>query len=137
MRFLLDQSLSARVAGDVEVACAFVRAAEALVRSAFPDIAVDLALAASRKGRGNEIGSRLAQHLDAASAACVALVLTLRGSRRPVVDSLRDAFRNEPMFEATMRLLCRRVFEPESAATHMLHVMPVPGSIEVGAPRWR
>lgn len=118
MRFLVDQSLSARLAGDADVADAFARAAEAILRSSFPQVAADIASAASRKGQGDAIGARLAQHLAPQSAACVAIVLMLRGARKPVVDALSSAFGRDLEFNETIKTLCGRVFASVSSPSN-------------------
>lgn len=115
-RFTLDRAFAAYNAGQRDLADAFARTAEAILRSAIPRIASDIANAASRKGRGAEIGSRLARRLTPALAACVAIVLLLRGARMPVVNVLSLEFGKHPDFDATVRLLCGRVFE-SSAST--------------------
>lgn len=129
LRFLLDRCFAAHQANRPELAGAFARAAEAILRSALPEIADDIAQAASRKGRGDAIGARLAQHLDALSAGCVALVLLLRGARRPAIDTLTNAFRNDAEFEATVKALCPRAIP----AARLAHAVPLP-QIEVAAP---
>lgn len=136
MRFLIDRALAAQQDGDADVAGAFARAAETILRLAFPEIADDLSKAASRKGQGGVIGLRLAQHLDPASAAGVAIVLMLRGARGPVVDALASAFRNKPEFSETIKTLCGPVLERGGASTLAPHSQ-APTSIEVGAPRGR
>lgn len=133
-RFTLDRALAAHKAGNVDVADAFAQAAEAILRSSFPQVADDIAHAASRKGPGDLIGCRLVEHLDAASAACVAMVLTLRGARRRVVDVLSLAFRHEPVFNATIALLCERVV---ITANQRPGRMIQPTTIEVAALRRR
>lgn len=135
--FLIDGALSARQRGCFELSDAFARAAEAILRSAFPAIADDIAQAASRKGQGNAIGARLAQHLDAVSAACVAMVLMLRGSRKRVVDVLASAFGAHPEFLATTRMLCQRLLDQMPASLSTSKNMISHPSIEVAAPRIR
>lgn len=114
-RFLLDRCLAAHEAKRPNVADAYARAAEVLLRAEFPHVTNDIARAASKKGQGEVIGALLAQHLTPRSAACAALVLVLRGARKPVVNALTSAFEKHPEFNATIRTLCRRVFEPVQA----------------------
>lgn len=137
LRLVLDRCFAAHQVDRPELAGAFARAAEVLLRSAFPEIGDDIGRAASRKGRGDAIGARLVQHLDAASAACVALVLTLRGARRPVVDAITRAFQHEPAFNDTIRILCRRAFELAPTPISKCRSRPAAASIEVGAPSQR
>jgi hypothetical protein len=118
MRFLIDRALAAQQGGDADVADAFARTAEAILRSSFPKVATDIALAASRKGRGDEIGARLVEHLDPASAASVAIVLMLRGARRPVIDVLAASSGRDPEFNETIRRLCGRVFASVSSPSN-------------------
>lgn len=137
LRFLLDRCFAAHQANRPELADALARAAEAIMRSSFPEIADDIARAASRKGRGHAIGARLVQHLDAPSAACVAMVLMVRGARKPAVNALVAAFGHHPEFVATTRMLCRRVFDGIPAlASSSMTVMERP-TIEVAAPAMR
>lgn len=119
MRFVLDRCLAANKVGDRKAADAFARCAQALLEAGYPHLATDMRRAASRKGQGDAIGARLAQHLKSPSAACMALVLLLRGARRPVIDTLRNAYGGDPEFNDTIRLMCRRVFEPVSATLPM------------------
>jgi len=113
--FLVDRSLLARRNGHLALSCELARSAEAVLRADLPNVSDLIGKAASRKGRGEAIGARLVQSLDAGMAACVALVLLLRGARRPVTDALRNAYGGDPEFNDTIRLMCRRVFEPVSA----------------------
>jgi hypothetical protein len=123
-RFLIDRALAANQSHQIDLADAYARAAEGIVKAHFPHLATDIATAASRKGQGAEIGVRLAQHLDPSSAGCVALVLLLRGARKPVINTLASAFRHDPEFDATVKMLCGRVFEPAStiAPPELTHV---------------
>lgn len=140
-RFTLDRAFAAYKAGQSDVADAFARTAEAILQSAIPAIASDIAKAASRKGQGAEIGGRLAQHLTPALAACAAIVLLLRGARRPVVDALSAEFGKHPDYGTTVRVLCGRVFESvtltSAISTPILTAMPALPSIEVAAPTLR
>lgn len=130
-RFAIDRAFAAHEAGRRYVADAFARAAEAILKLALPDIADDVALTASRKGRGDAIGPRLAPHLTADTAAAVAVVWMLRGARQPAVRALSEAFRSEPEFDATIRLLCSRIVaSPPPPAMSMV-------PIEVASPAWR
>jgi hypothetical protein len=111
---LVDRTLSTRRAGRSDLADVFVRAAEGLIATALPAHADAIASIASRKGDGRSIGSALAQHLSPASAAAVNVIWLLRGARRPAIDALAEAFRDDPIFNDTIRVLCARAFPPES-----------------------
>lgn len=130
LRFLLDRCFAAHQSNRPELADAFARAAEAILRATFPIIADDIAQAASRKGRGDVIGARLVQRLDAPSAACVAMVLLLRGARRPVIDTITRTFQHDDAFNATVRTLCGRMFGSESQTVSSPPNLPM----EVAAP---
>lgn len=140
-RFTLDRAFAAYKAGQRDVAGAFARAAEAILQSAIPGIASDIANAASRKGRGTETGGRLIRRLTPSLAACAAVVLLLRGARMPVVNALSLEFGEHPDFDVTVRLLCGRVFESvaltSAISTPILTAMPALPSIEVAAPTLR
>ncbi|QGZ93330.1 hypothetical protein [Terricaulis silvestris] len=136
LRFFLDRCFVAHQTRRPDLADIYARAAEAVLRAAFPQLAADIGRTASRKGNGDVIGARLAQHLSARSAAVVATVLTLRGARKPVVQALSAEFGSHPEFVATTKMLCRRVFDPLLATTSTMapSCAPVLASIEVAAP---
>lgn len=140
-RFTLDRAFAAYAAGQPDVADAFAWAAQAILQSAVPGVASDIANAASRKGRGTEIGSRLAQRLTPALAACAAIVLLLRGARMPVVNVLSLEFGKHPDFDATVRVVCGRLFKSpgstSAASLPALTAVRVLPSIEVAAPTRR
>ncbi|MBX3429731.1 MAG: hypothetical protein KF779_09130 [Hyphomonadaceae bacterium] len=119
-RFLIDGHLAARRAGQTEQANIYAHAAEGLVATALPDHADAIASVASRKGDGRSIGSALAQCLSPASAAAVCIVWLIRGARRPAIDALSEAFRDDSEFVATVKMLCRRVFEPTPVTSSTL-----------------
>lgn len=106
LQFAIDRAFSAHQSGYPDIADAFARAAEAVVKAALPEHASDVARSASRKGSGAEIGSRITKGLTAHSAAAVAVVLLLRGARRPVADALREAFEGDPEFAKALSRLC-------------------------------
>lgn len=135
IHFLIDRALASRRRGLRTLSGDFARAAEGILKSSLPHLADDIAAVASCKGKGDVIGGRLAQHLDASSAACLALVLLLRGARKRVVDTLASVFRDDPEFNATIRMLCGRVFEPTATAIASQKVGAT--TIEVAAPRRR
>lgn len=128
--FLIDGALSARQRGCFELSDSFARAAEGLLRAAYPQLARDISLIAARKGRGDEIGARMVRHLSPAAAASVAVTLMLRGSRRRVIDALDARFGRDPDFQAAMQALCGRLLASGRPA-------PLVAAIEVAAPRQR
>lgn len=111
IEFLIDQFLVARKGGDVRRAGALARCAETLVCLTLPDAADLIRMAASRKGSGEVVATRLAPLLTGTSAALVAVVLALRGARSPVVDGLSCVFGDDLDFKSTVRKLCWRAFE--------------------------
>lgn len=113
-RFVVDRYLAARRVGHDAVAAVYAHAAEDLLITAMPTHANAIASVASRKGDGRSIGSALAQHLSPASAAAVNVVWLLRGARRPAIDALTEAFRNDVEFNDTTRTLCARALEPDA-----------------------
>lgn len=128
LRFLVDRHLVARRAGQTGVAGVYAHAAEGLLTAALPAHATAIANVASRKGDGHSIGSALAQRLTPASAAAVNVIWLLRGARRPAIDALAEAFRNDPVFNDTIRMLCARALPP-AASTEI----GTPESIEMSA----
>lgn len=115
LRFLVDRHLAARRVGQNELAAVYAHAAEGLLTAALPTHAKGITSVASRKGDGRTIGSALAQDLSPASAAAVNVVWLLRGARRPALDALTEAFRDDRVFNDTIRILCARVLSPVAA----------------------
>lgn len=129
LRFLIDRHLAARRAGNVDVASVYAHAAEGLITTALPVHADVISSVASRKGDGRSIASALAQHLSPTSAAAVNVVWLIRGARRPAIDALAEAFRNDMVFNDTIRMLCARALAP---AAHVVEHVRLP-SIEIAA----
>lgn len=94
----------------------FARAAQGLLEAAMPDLAHDVSRIASRKGDGGAVASRLALRLTQTTAAAVFVVWSCRGARRTATDALSNAFRHDPAFDQTVRLLCARAFTPTPVA---------------------
>lgn len=111
LHFLIDRHLAARRAGHHDMASVYGHAAQGLLAATMPAHADAIASVASRKGEGRSIGSALAQTMSPALAAAVCTVWLIRGARRPAIDALASAFGNDPAFLATVKMLCRRVFE--------------------------
>lgn len=123
--FLVDRHLSARRDGDVAVASVYAHAAEGLLNTALPTHANAIASVASRKGDGRQIGSALAQHLSPTSAASVSVVWLIRGARRPAIDALVEAFRDDPVFDETVRMLCARALAPAAPVVEYVRSPPI------------
>lgn len=109
---MIDRYLAARRIGQNEVAGVYANAAEGLLTAALPAHSNAIAKVASRKGKGRSIGSALAQRLSPMTAAAVFVVWSCRQARRPAVDALAEAFRDDPVFNDTIRKLCARVIPP-------------------------
>lgn len=134
LRFLVDRHLAARRAGQDELAGVYAHAAEGLLTTALPSHADAIAAVASRKGDGRTIGSALAQSVSPTTAAAIFVVWSCRQARRPAIDAVSEAFRNDPVFNETIRLLCARIIPPTLVAS------PPPmatAAIEVASPRQR
>jgi hypothetical protein len=116
LRFLVDRHLAARRIGQDRVASVYAHAAEGLLTTALPAHSHAISRIASRKGDGRSIGAALALRLTPAQAAAVSMIWLLRGARRPAIGALSEAFRNEPEFNDTMRMLCARIMPPASNA---------------------
>lgn len=129
LRFLVDRHLAARRVDQGDVASVYAHAAEGLLTAAMPTHANAIALVASRKGDGHAIGSALAQSLTPASAAAVNVIWLIRGARRPAIDALAEAFRDDAVFNDTIRMLCCRVLPPVARAVE--HTRPPP--VEIAA----
>lgn len=112
LRFLIDRHLAARRIGQNEIANVYGHAAEGLLTTALPAHAKAIATVASRKGDGHSIASALAQSLTPASAAAVNVIWLIRGARRPAIDALTNAFRENAVFSGTVRMLCARALPP-------------------------
>jgi len=110
LRFLIDRHLAARRVGETDVANIYAHAAEGLITAALPNHADGIAAVASRKGQGRSIGSALAQSLSPTEAAAVSVIWFLRDARRPAIDALSEAFRDDPVFDGTIRMLFDRAF---------------------------
>lgn len=93
----------------------FSHAAQGLLEAALPEIATSLSKAASRQGQGDVIAAGMIPHLTPRAAAAVCVVLMIRGARSPAIKALKDAFGAQPEFDATIVMLCRRLFEPVTA----------------------
>lgn len=124
MRFLFDRAFAASQSGRPDMADLFVRAAERLLSLSSPAIAQDVSLISSRKGTGQTVATSLINRVNPTQAAAVATIWTLRGARRPAIDALSEAFRDDPEFVATVKMLCWRAFEP-IAATEATKVVPI------------
>lgn len=125
LRFLIDRHLAARRAGQTERANIYAHAAEGLLTTALPDHANNISSVASRKGDGRSIGSALAQHLSPTSAASVNVVWLIRGARRPAIDALAEAFRNDMVFDDTIRMLCARALPPVAPTVEPVRPPPI------------
>lgn len=136
LRYLVDRALAARQAGRRDVADIFGRAAQGLLEVSMPDLAHDVSRIASRKGEGCAVASKLALRVTPTAAAAVMIAWTLRGARQRAIQTLCDAFRHEPEFDQTVKLLCRRVLEPTPVPAPPSSP-PKLASIEVGAPQLR
>jgi hypothetical protein len=124
LRFLIDRHLAARHAGHHNVANVYAHAAEGVLTAAMPAHANAIASVASRKGEGRTIGSTLAQRLTPASAAAVNVIWLIRGARRPAIDAMAQAFREDVVFNDTIRTLCARVLPP-AASTGTVKAEPI------------
>ncbi len=124
LRFLIDRHLAARRFGQGELANVYAHAAEGLLTTALPGHADAISAVASRKGDGALIGSALAQDLSPASAAAVNVVWLLRGARRPAMDVLSAAFRDDATFHDTIRMLCARIM-PTAPSTEVVKAEPI------------
>lgn len=124
LRFLVDRHLAARRVGQGDIASVYAHAAEGLLTAALPTHANAIASVASRKGDGRSIGSALAQRLSPASAAAVNLIWLIRGARRPAIDALAEAFRDDVVFNDTIRTLCARALAP-AAPTEAAKPAPI------------
>lgn len=124
LRFLVDRHLAARRAGQSEIAGVYAHAAEGVLTAAMPAHANAIASVASRKGDGRSIGSALAQSLSPASAAAVNVIWLLRGARRPAIDALTEAFRNDAVFIDTFQMLCARV-SPSAPSAEIAKPAPI------------
>lgn len=109
LRFLVDRAFAARTFGQLSLADALDRATERYICVLIPNFADEISKVASRKGEGDIIAKRLSEKLSPELAATVALVWLLRGARRSGVTALSKAFRRQPGFDDTLRMLCRRV----------------------------
>ncbi len=124
LRFLIDRHLAARRADQTEVASVYAHAAEGLLTATTPAHANAISSVASRKGDGRSIGSALAQQLSPGSAAAVNVIWLIRGARRPAIDALSEAFRDDPVFNDTIRMLCARVLPP-AGTTEAAKLAPI------------
>lgn len=111
-RFMIDQALVANRDGQLTALDVYARAAEGLVKAMLPDHSKVIAAVASRKVAGREIGLALAQRLSPAAAAAVNVVWLLRDARRTSTDAISEAFRQDAVFDDTVRSLCARIFTP-------------------------
>lgn len=130
LRFLVDRAIHFKCSGRPDLAEAFVRAAEALVRSSLPEVAHAIALVASRKGQGETIAVRMIPFLSPTAAAAVFVIWSFRGARQPAIRRLVDAFAAHPAYSETVRLLCHRLFTVKTRPTSI-------PAIEVASPRSR
>ena len=124
MRFLFDRAFAASRLGRPDIADLFVRAAERLLGVASPAIARAVSLISSRKGTGQTVAASLINRINPTQAAAVAVIWLIRGARRPAIDALAQAFRDDPVFNDTMRILCARALPPVSA-TEATKVVPI------------
>lgn len=108
----IDRCIDARRRGALQVSDAFARCAQAIACHELPEAACAIESVASRKGDGHSIGSALAQRISPASAAAVNVIWLLRGARRPAIDALAETFRDNPIFNDTIRMLCARIMPP-------------------------
>lgn len=111
-RFMIDRALLAPRLGRNDVQRVFSHAAQGLLEAALPEIATSFSKAASRQGQGDVIAAGMIPHLTPRAAAAVCVVLMLRGARSPAIKTLKAAFGAQPEFDATIMMLCRRLFEP-------------------------
>lgn len=109
LRFLIDRGLAAQQAGRRDLADIYGRAAEGLLEAAMPDVAQDVSKIASRKGAGCDVAGKLALRLTPTSAAAVVITWMLRNARQPAIRTLSDAFQHDDTFDATFRMLGRRL----------------------------
>lgn len=116
LRFLIDRHLAARRIGQDEIARVYAHAAEGLLTTAMPAHGDAIASVASRKGDGHSIGCALAQRLSPASAAAVNVVWLIRGARRPAINALAEAFRDNVVFNDMIKTLCARALPPAARA---------------------
>lgn len=123
LRFLIDRHLAARRAGQNQLAGVYARAAEGLITTALSDHGEAIASVASRKGDGHLIASALAQRLSPTAAAAVNVIWLIRGARRPAIDAMAEAFRDDPMFNVMIRMLCARALSP-ALSTEPVKVEP-------------
>lgn len=107
---LIDRSLASHEQGHPTLARAYACAGETLLRYVFLDRAASISKACSRKGRGTELGYELADRLCSTCIACIAVVLLLRGARRPVLVALASRITSVWNYENTVMRLCRRAF---------------------------
>ena len=108
LHFLIDRHLAARRVGQTEQAAVYARAAEGLIAASLPEHAEAISSVASRKGDGRLIGRALALKLTSVSAAAVNVIWLIRGARRPAINALAEAFRDDVVFSETIRMLCAR-----------------------------
>jgi len=120
LRFLIDRHLAARRVGQTEQAVVYAHAAEGLIAASLPEHAEVISSVASRKGDGRLIGSALALKLTSVSAAAVNVIWLIRGARRPAINALAEAFRDDVVFNDTIRMLCARALP--AAASMVEHV---------------
>lgn len=123
LRFLVDRHLVARRIGQREMASVYAHAAEGLLTATMPAHATAIASVASRKGDGHLIASALAQRLSPTAAAAVNVIWLIRGARRPAIDAMAEAFRDDPMFNDMIRMLCARALSP-ALSTEPVKVEP-------------
>lgn len=131
-RFLVDRAIAARQLGHPDAADAFVRAAERLLETAMKDVAYEVSKIASRKGVGAHTALALAPRLSPVQAAAVTTIWLLRGARRPAIEALSGAFRQNPTFNEMMKVLCARAVPPVQRPFEF----PSP-QVEVAAPHRR
>lgn len=114
-RFLVDRALAAQMDGRPDVQDTYSRAAQGLLEATLPEIAKDIAKVASRKGQGDVIAVGMVRYLTPRTAAAVCVVWLLRAARSPAINALKDRFSAEPMFNETLRVLCRQALGPPMA----------------------
>lgn len=122
----MDRALLARQEGKLDVSVAFVRAAEGVLRVDLHHLAADIARVASRQGQGDVIAAGMIPHLTPRAAAAVCVVWMMRGARSPAINTLQQAFGTDPLFNSTIRILCRQVFEPAiTTASNVIATSPL------------
>ncbi|WP_395648362.1 hypothetical protein [Terricaulis sp.] len=109
---MIDRALLAHRLGRNDVQRVFSHAAQGLLEAALPEIATSFSKAASRQGQGEVIAASMIQHLTPKAAASVCVIWMLRGARSPAIKALKDAFGAQPEFDATIVMLCWRLFGP-------------------------